>query len=106
MPTRDTGAIPILNTLQMSALKAYFDSLLARVESGEEIQNDGKDKDGFYKPTRTLLLRHLQMLRDLHAKPLAKPMLKDAWKFVVETVPPEWLVLSDEQKAELKKMLS
>lgn len=85
-------------------LQDYFTALIARVEASD-IQNDGTDKDGFYKPTRALLLRHLNVMRDLHAKPLAKPMLKASWKFVVENVPPEWLVLNESQKAELKKIL-
>jgi hypothetical protein len=89
----------------MSQLKSYFEDLIAKVEASD-LSNQGKDKDGFFKPTRELVLRHLQLLRDLHAKPLAKPMVKDAWKFVVEHVPPEMLVMNDEQKAAVKAMLS
>jgi hypothetical protein len=89
----------------MSQLKSYFEELIAKVEASD-LSNQGKDKDGFFKPTRELVLRHLQMLLDLHAKPLAKPMVKDAWKFVVEHVPPEMLVMNDEQKAAVKAMLS
>lgn len=89
----------------MSNLKEYFESLIKKVEASE-LSNQGKDKDGFFKPTRELVIRHLNLLRDLHPKPLAKPMVKDSWKFVVENVPPEMLVMNDEQKAELKKLLS
>jgi hypothetical protein len=89
----------------MSQLKSYFEDLIAKVEASD-LSNQGKDKDGFFEPTRELVLRHLQLLRDLHAKPLAKPMVKDSWKFVVEHVPPEMLVMNDEQKAAVKAMLS
>jgi hypothetical protein len=89
----------------MSLLKSYFETLLARVETDELIQNDGKDANGFYKPTRALLIRHLNLLKDLHDKPLAKEMLKDSWRFVVEALPPEWLVLTAEQKDALRKIL-
>ena len=85
-------------------LQAYFENLLAKVESSE-ITNQGKDKDGFFSPTRTLLVRHLNLLKDLHAKPGARAMVKDSWKFVVEHVPPDWLVLPPELKAELKNIL-
>ncbi|MBX3021479.1 MAG: hypothetical protein KF799_07345 [Bdellovibrionales bacterium] len=88
------------------SLEAYFTQLLERVESTDDVQNNGKNKDGFYLPTRTLLLRHLNLLKDLHAKPGAKAMLRDAWQFVVEHLPPEWLILNEKQKAEIKKMLS
>lgn len=87
------------------SLDAYFGELIKKVEASEAITNQGKDAEGFYKPTRTILLRHLQMLKDLHEKPLAKPMLRSAWAYVVEQVPPEWLVLGDDDKAALKKML-
>ncbi len=89
----------------MGQLKEYFETLIKRVEDSE-ITNQGKDKDGFFSPTRTVVLRHLHLLRDLHAKPLAKPMVKDAWKFVVEHVPPDLLVMNEAQKAELKNLLS
>lgn len=88
----------------MSNLKDYFTLLIKKVEESD-LSNQGKDKDGFFKPTRELVLRHLTLLRDLHTKPLAKAMLKDSWKFVVEHVPPEWLILTPEQKQEIKKML-
>lgn len=87
------------------SLKPYFESLLDRVENSEEIQNNGKDENGFYSPTRTLLIRHLNLLKDLYDKPMAKAMVKDSWAWVVAHVPPEWLILSDEQKMELKKWL-
>ncbi|MBC7740771.1 MAG: hypothetical protein H7061_01145 [Bdellovibrionaceae bacterium] len=87
-------------------LENYFQIVIEKVEASEEITNQGKDAEGFYKPTRTILLRHLQILKDLHAKPRAKPMLQSAWKYVVETVPPEWLILTDDQKVALKKIIS
>ncbi len=87
------------------SLEHYFTNLISKVESSDVITNQGKDAEGFFKPTRTLLLRHLNILKDLHAKPLAKPMLQSSWKFVVEHVPPDWLILDDEQKTELKKIL-
>jgi hypothetical protein len=88
------------------SLETYFKELIEKVESSEEITNAGKDAEGFYKPTRTILLRHLNLLKDLHQKPLAKPMLQASWKYVVEQVPAEWLVLSDENKSAIKKMLN
>lgn len=87
------------------SLKNYFSELIQKVESSDQITNAGKDENGFYRPTRTLLLRHLNLLRDLHDKPLAKKMVKSAWKAVVKDLPPEWLILSEEDKAELKKIL-
>ena len=86
------------------SLKAYFESLIQKVESSE-IQNNGKDDNGFFKPTRALLLRHLTLLKDLHGKPLAQPMVKDSWQFVVANLPPEWLVLAPDQKQELSLIL-
>lgn len=88
------------------SLEAYFSALIKRVEESEEIGNNGKDKNGFYKPVRTILLRHLQLLKDLHTKPNAKNMVKASWASVVETLPPEWLVLGDAEKKELQKILS
>ena len=90
----------------MSVLKEYFQKLIDRVENSDLITNQGKDDAGFFKPTRTLLLGHLHKLRDLHGSSLAKPIVKDSWRFVVETLPPDWLVLTDVEKAQLKKMLS
>lgn len=88
------------------SLKEYFSGLISKVEASAEITNAGKDDSGFYKPTRTILLRDLNLLKDLHAKPLARPMVKSAWESVVKELPPEWLVLSDNDKDELKKILS
>ena len=88
----------------MSQLKAYFEQLIEKVEASQ-LSNQGKDKDGFFKPTRELVLRHLQLLKDLHEKPLARPMVKDSWKFVVEHVPPELLVMTEAQKTALKEIL-
>lgn len=87
-------------------LQNYFTQLIARVESSTEIHNGGKDDNGFYKPTKTVLLQKLNLLRDLHDKPLAKPMVKDAWNEVVSQLPPEWLILTDAEKAELQKVLA
>jgi hypothetical protein len=86
-------------------LDDYFSSLIEQVQASDKITNQGKDKEGFFLPTREVLLRNLNMLKDLHAKPLAKPMLRSAWAFVVENMPPEMLVLDPEQKVLLKKML-
>lgn len=88
----------------MSQLKPYFESLIAKVEASD-ISNQGKDKEGFFLPTRELILRHLRLLIDLHQKPLAKAMVKDSWKFVAEHLPPEWLILSPSQKMELRKII-
>lgn len=87
------------------SLQIYFEKLIQRVEDSDEISNAGKDDDGFYKSTRTILLRHLNILRDLHGKPLAKKMVQVSWEYVVAHVPAEWLVLTPEEKVELKKML-
>lgn len=83
----------------------YFSHLIKVVETSEVVTNQGTDRNGFYKPTRTIVLRHLQMLKDLHQKPLAKPMLREAWRVVVENLPPELLVMNDEQKAQMKNIL-
>ena len=91
---------------ELVGLQTYFTTLLERVEDSPEIDNGGKDAEGFYFPTRSVLLQKLNMLKDLSANERAKPMLKTAWAFVVETVPPEWLVMTPEEKSELKKMLS
>ncbi len=88
------------------SLEAYFKSLIQKVEESDEITNAGKDSNGFYKPVRTIVLRHLNLLKDLHAKPNAKSMVKASWAAVVEELPPEWLVLGDAEKKELKKILS
>ena len=86
-------------------LRDYFTNLIKRVESSDEIHNGGKDENGFYKPTRTVLLQKLNMLRDLHGKPLARPMVRDAWKQVVAELPSEWLVIEEQLKSELKEIL-
>lgn len=87
------------------SLRNYFTQLLQKVESSDEIHNGGKDHNGFYKPTRTILIRNLNLLKDLYDKPRAREMVRTAWKSVVEDLPPEWLVLSSEEKAELIKIL-
>ncbi len=85
-------------------LEAYFQKLIDRVEL--EISNQGKDENGFFKPTKTILVRHLSTLKDLHSKPLAKDIVKASWQYVNENLPPEWLVLTPTEKAELKKILA
>lgn len=87
------------------SLTEFFNSLIAKVEASEEITNAGKDEGGFYRPTRTIILRNLTMMRDLHAKPLAKPMLKGAWASLSKDLPAEWLIPSASDAAELKKIL-
>ena len=86
------------------ALDAYFADLLQKIDASD-IQNNGKDDNGFYKPTRELLIRHVTLLKDLHAKPLARPMVKSSWAFVVANAPPEWLILNPDDKAALREML-
>ena len=86
------------------SLRSYFEGLIAKVESSD-LHNNGKDKDGFFLPTRTVALRHLNLLLDLHEKPRAKPMVKASWSSVVELLPPEWLKLAEPEKTELKKLL-
>lgn len=88
------------------SLENYFRKLIERVENSDEIDNAGKDQNGFYKPRKTIILRNLQLMLDLHQKPLAKEMVKNAWKAVAQELPPEWLILGAEEKAELKKILS
>lgn len=87
-------------------LKKYFSDLIQKVEASDEITNAGKDENGFYKPTRTILLRNLNLLRDLYDKPRAKQMVQAAWSAVVKDLPPEWLVLSPADKAELAEIIS
>ena len=53
-------------------LTAYFQNLLKKVEASPEISNAGKDKDGFYFPTRSALLQKLNMLKALNAN--SKPL--------------------------------
>lgn len=88
------------------SLKQYFSDLITQVETSRVITNAGKDENGFYKPTQTIVLRHLHLLRDLHDKPRAKAMVKSAWEAVIKEVPPEWLILNDDDKKELKKILT
>ena len=87
------------------SLDRYFDSLIKKVESSD-LDNQGKDDKGFFLPTRKAVLQNLQMLKDLHQKPMAKPMLQTAWKFVSENLPSEWLILSETEKTELRRILS
>ena len=87
------------------SLEKYFSDLIEKVESSKTITNQGKDKDGFFQPTRDVLLKELNLLRDLHQKPLAKQMLKRSWNFVVENLPPEMLVMGPEEKTAIKRML-
>jgi hypothetical protein len=86
------------------SLENYFSSLINKVEKSD-IQNNGKDKNGFFKPTRTVILQHLYLLKDLHAKPLAKSRVKNSWDYISEMLPPEWLVLGEKEKNELKIIL-
>lgn len=87
------------------SLKPYFENLLKQLEESD-IGNNGKDPNGFFEPTRDVLFQKLSMLRDLHENPGAKAMLKDAWKYVTSHVPPDWLILTPEEKGALRKMLS
>ncbi len=87
------------------SLEKYFSNLIKKIEQSDEIQNDGKDRNGFFEPTRVVLLQRLHLLKDLHANKNAKGMVQTAWEYVVEHLPPEWLVLTNEEKAELKKIL-
>lgn len=88
------------------SLTVFFQNLIKKVEESDIVTNAGKDQEGFYKPTRTILLRHLNLLKDLHGKPLAKPMVQASWKYVVEHLPAEWLIPDAEDREELKKILS
>ena len=87
------------------SLTNYFSKLIERVEKSDEITNLGKDHNGFFKPTKTVLLRHLNLIKDLHQKPLAKKMVQASWQKILEDLPPEWLVLTPEEKKELQKIL-
>lgn len=86
-------------------LTDYFQKLIDQVENSEVVTNKGKDAGGFYKPTRTILLRHLNLLKDLHAKPLAKPMLKTSWDYVAEHLPPEWLIPGTAEEGDALKRI-
>ena len=87
------------------SLKQYFSDLIRKVETSNLIANAGKDDNGFYKPTQTIVLRHLNLLRDLHDKPRAKAMVKTAWDVVIKEGPPEWLILNGKDKEELRSIL-
>jgi len=87
------------------SLRPYFEALIQRVEASDVVHNGGKDENGFYKPTRQVVLTSLNLLRDLHDKPGAKAMVQHAWQTVVKEVPSEWLILTPEQKAQLRKIL-
>lgn len=86
------------------SLDSYFKKLLEKLENSE-IGNDGKDANGFFEPTRAMLYQRLNLLKDLHGKPAARMMVKTAWDYVVEHVPPEWLKMSPAEKSEIRKML-
>lgn len=87
------------------SLEHFFQNLIDRVERSDEIHNQGTDDQGFYKPTKTVLLRHLKLLKDLHQKPLAKPMLKASWISALEILPPDWVQPNPEEQQALRKML-
>ena len=86
------------------SLADYFSNLIQRVEESE-LSNQGKDDNGFFKPTRTIVLRNLNLLKDLYDKPRARQMVQTAWKVVVKELPPEWLVLNPDQKKQLQEIL-
>lgn len=88
-----------------ATLRDYFKALIERVEASDEIHNGGTDKNGFYKPTRTIILKQLNLLKDLHDKPRAHPMVKGAWESLVEEMPPEWLVIPEKLREELARIL-
>jgi hypothetical protein len=85
------------------SLAPYFSRLIRKVEESD-ISNQGTDKNGFFLPTRAVLLRHLTLLKDLHAKPLARQMVRDSWNFVATELPPEWLMPSPEEQTELRDL--
>lgn len=87
------------------SLDQYFINLMNRVEDSEEINNAGKDENGFYKPRKTIILRNLRLMLDLYQKPRAKEMVRVAWGAITRELPPEWLTLNEDDKAELKKIL-
>lgn len=87
-------------------LEVFFQSLIEKVEASGEITNESKDSNGFYKPRKTIVLRHLHLLKDLHAKPMAKEMVKSSWRAVVDELPPEWLIPEPQDRETLKKILS
>jgi hypothetical protein len=87
------------------SLENYFSTLIQKVEASD-IQNNGKDKNGFFEPTRAMLLQRLNLLKDLHGKPNAKAMVQAAWQYVTEHLPPEWLILKPDEKSELLNIIS
>lgn len=88
------------------ALDQFFQNLITKVEQSEDITNESTDHNGFYKPRKTILLRHLNLLKDLHDKPRAKEMLKSSWRSIAEELPPEWLIPEPEDRETLKQILS
>lgn len=86
------------------SLESYFSKLIEKVESSD-ISNQGKDENGFFKPRRVIILRHLGLLRDLHLKPLANAMVRESWAYIVSELPPDWLILTESEKHQLKKIL-
>ena len=88
------------------SLENYFTALIQKVESSDHVTNAGKDKNGFYKPTRSIVLRNLQLLKDLHGKPRASSMVKAAWEIVSAELPADWLILELDDKMALAKILN
>ena len=88
------------------SLEKYFLDLINKVEESDDVDNAGKDENGFYKPRKTIVLRNLRLMLDLHKKPRTKEMVRVAWSAVTRELPAEWLVLNDEDKSELKKILN
>lgn len=88
------------------SLEQYFINLINKVEESDEISNAGKDDNGFYKPRKTIVLRNLRLMLDLHKKPRAKEMVRVAWSAITRELPPEWLTLDENDKAELKQILA
>jgi len=88
------------------SLERYFLDLITKVEDSDEINNAGKDENGFYKPRKTIVLRNLRLMLDLHQKPRAKEMVRVAWGAITRELPPEWLTINEEDKSELKKILT
>ncbi len=87
------------------SLKNYFANLISRVETDTSITNEATDEAGFFKPRREVILRNLNLLKDLHDKPLAKKMVQASWANIVRELPPDWLILNELEKAEFKKAL-
>ena len=87
------------------SLDQYFKDLIIKVEESDKIDNAGKDENGFYKPRKTIVLRNLRLMLDLHQKPRAKEMVRVAWGAITRELPPEWLTLNEDDKTELKKIL-